>query len=344
MSIVSIGLDLAKTVFQVHGVDASGQVGLRRRLSRNELIPFFAKMPPCLIGMEACSSAHHWARELVRLGHTVRLIPPQYVKPYVKRNKTDAADAEAICEAVARPNMRFVPIKTVEQQGILALHRVRSLLVRQRTAAVNAARGLLAEFGVVAGKGIQRVDELRQRMDDLDAEPFPDEARTALNGLFAHIDALYEQVATIDARILAWHRGSAESQRLASAPGVGPMTASAIVAAVGDGRQFQSARHFAAWLGLTPRIKASGGKEHIGRISKGGDRYLRTLLIHGARAVVGTSFRKDVTPRPWLKALIGRRPVNVAATAVAHKTARALWAMLTRAETYRRPAVVAATA
>lgn len=344
MSIVSIGLDLAKTVFQAHSVDASGQVGLRRRLSRNEMIAFFAKLPPCLIGMEACSSAHHWARELVRLGHTVRLIPPQYVKPYVKRNKTDAADAEAICEAVARPNMRFVPIKTVEQQGILALHRVRALLVRQRTAAVNAARGLLAEFGVVAGKGIQRVDELRRRVDDLDAELFPDEARTALNGLFAHIDALSEQVAMIDARILAWHRGSAESQRLALAPGVGPMTASAIVAAVGDGRQFQSARHFAAWLGLTPRIKASGGKERIGRISKGGDRYLRTLLIHGARAVVGTSFRKDVTPRPWLKALIGRRPVNVAATAVAHKTARALWAMLTHAETYRRPAVVAATA
>ena len=344
MSIVSIGLDLAKTVFQVHGVDVSGQVGLRRRLSRNEMIAFFSKLPPCLVGMEACSSAHHWARELVRLGHTVRLIPPQYVKPYVKRNKTDAADAEAICEAVARPNMRFVPIKTVEQQGILALHRVRSLLVRQRTAAVNAARGLLAEFGVVAGKGIQRVDELRRRMDDLDAELFPDEARTALDGLFAHIDTLYDQVATIDARILAWHRGSAESQRLASAPGVGPMTASAIVAAVGDGRQFQSARHFAAWLGLTPRLRASGSREHIGRISKGGDRYLRTLLIHGARAVVGTSFRKGVTPRPWLKALIGRRPVNVAATAVAHKTARALWAMLTRAETYRRPAVVAAAA
>ena len=344
MSIVSIGLDIAKTVFQVHGVDETGQVGLRRRLSRHELIAFFGKLPPCLIGMEACSSAHHWARELVRLGHTVRLIPPQYVKPYVKRNKTDAADAEAICEAVARPNMRFVPIKTVEQQGILALHRVRALLVRQRTAAVNTARGLLAEFGVVAGKGIQRIDELRRRMDDLDADRFPDEARSALGCLFDHIDALYEQVATIDARILAWHRSSAESQRLASAPGVGPMTASAIVAAVGDGRQFQSARHFAAWLGLTPRIRASGDRQRIGRISKGGDRYLRTLLIHGARAVVGTSFRKDVAPRPWLKALIGRRPVNVAATAVAHKTARALWAMLTRAETYRRPAVVAVAA
>jgi transposase len=341
MSVVTIGLDLAKSVFQVHGIDASGRAVLRRRLSRGELSAFFAKQPPCLVGMEACSSAHHWARELVRLGHTVRLIPPQYVKPYVKRNKTDAADAEAICEAVGRPNMRFVPIKTREQQGILALHRVRALLVRQRTAAVNAARGLLGEFGVVIGKGIQKVDELRSRMRRLDPEVFPDEARQAIGSLFEHIDALQERVAIVEACILAWHKMSEASQRLASAPGVGPMTATALVAAVGDGRQFQSARHFAAWLGLTPRIQASGGKEHIGRISKGGDRYLRTLLIHGARAVVGTTFRKDVAPRPWLTALIGRRPVNVAATALAHKTARALWAMLTRAETYRRLALPA---
>ena len=344
MSVVMIGLDLAKSVFQVHGVDASGRAVLRRRLSRGELAGFFAKQAPCPVGLEACSSAHHWARELVRLGHTVRLVPPQYVKPYVKRNKTDAADAETICEAVGRPNMRFVPVKTREQQGILALHRVRALLVRQRTAAVNAARGLLGEFGVVAGKGIRRVDELRRRMGKLEPEVFPDEAREALGCLFDHIDALQEGVETVEARILAWHKTSEASQRLASAPGVGPMTATALVAAVGDGRQFQSARHFAAWLGLTPRIQASGGKERIGRISKGGDRYLRTLLIHGARAVVGTTFRKDVVPRPWLTALVGRRPVNVAATAVAHKTARALWAMLTRAETYRRPAVVAAAA
>ena len=240
--------------------------------------------------------------------------------------------------------MRFVPVKTREQQGILALHRVRALLVRQRTAAVNAARGLLGEFGVVAGKGIRRVDKLRRRMGKLEPEVFPDEAREALGCLFDHIDALQEGVETVEARILAWHKTSEASQRLASAPGVGPMTATALVAAVGDGRQFQSARHFAAWLGLTPRIQASGGKERIGRISKGGDRYLRTLLIHGARAVVGTTFRKDVVPRPWLAALVGRRPVNVAATAVAHKTARALWAMLTRAEMYRRPAVVAAAA
>jgi transposase len=287
--------------------------------------------------MEACSSAHYWARALVRLGHDVRLIPPQYVKPYVKRNKTDAADAEAICEAVTRPNMRFVPIKTQAQQSILALHRVRALLVRQRTAAINAARGLLGEFGLVAAKGSSRFAELRQRMQGAEPDLLPKEARIAVSGLLDHIDALHGQVDAVESQILAWHKSEVASQRLASAPGVGPITATAIVAAIGDGRQFRSARHFAAWLGLTPRMHASGGKERIGRISKGGDRYLRTLLIHGARAIVGTTFRKDVRHRPWLAALIGRRPVNVAAVAVAHKTARALWAMLTRAETYRRP-------
>ena len=344
MSIVTIGLDLAKSVFQVHGVDAAGNAALKRKLARGELLRFFSKQPACLVGMEACSSAHHWARELVRLGHTVRLIPPQYVKPYVKRNKTDAADAEAICEAVARPNMRFVPIKTVEQQSILALHRARTLLVRQRTAAVNAARGLLGEFGVVTGQGIRRMDELRQRMNKMEPELLPDDAREAIGSLFDQVEHLETQVDLVEERIVAWHKSSEASRRLASAPGIGPITASAIVAAVGDGKQFQSGRHFASWLGLTPRIKASGGKERIGRISKGGDRYLRTLLIHGARAVVGATFRKNVAPRPWLMALIGRRPVNVAATAVAHKTARALWAMLTRAETYRQPATITVAA
>ena len=344
MSVVTIGLDLAKSVFQVHGVDSAGQTVLRRRLGRTDLLPFFAKQAPCIIGMEACSSAHHWARELSRLGHQVRLIPPQYVKPYVKRNKTDAADAEAICEAVGRANMRFVPVKTVEQQGILALHRVRALLVRQRTSAVNAMRGLLSEFGIVAAKGIRRIEELRERMRCSEPDVVPSEAQEAIAVLFDHLDGLHERIDKVEARILAWHKGNEASRRLASAPGVGPLTATAIVAAVGDGKQFKSARHFAAWLGLTPRIKASGGKEHIGRISKGGDRYLRTMLIHGARAVVGTAFRRDVGPRPWLKELLRRRPVNVAATAVAHKTARSLWAMLTRAELYRPRAAVMAAA
>ena len=341
-TVVTVGLDLAKSVFQVHGVDDVGRTLLRRRLGRHQLIDYFAKLPPCLIGVEACSAAHHWARELSRLGHSVKLIPPQYVKPYVKRNKTDAADAEAICEAVARPNMRFVPIKTIEQQGVLTLHRVRSAFVRQRTSAINTVRGLLTEFGIIAGKGIQRVAELRQRMDKVDVDLLPEEARVAITETFEHIEILTDRIAAVEARILAWQKGSEASRRLASAPGVGPITASAIVASVGDGRQFQSARHFAAWLGLTPRIKASGGKEHIGKISKGGDRYLRALLIHGARAVVGVNFRKDVTPRPWLKQLLARRPVNVAAVAVAHKTARALWAMITREEGYRKVAARAA--
>ena len=341
-TVITIGLDLAKSVFQIHGVynDGGGTV-LRRRLSRRDLVPYFAKLPPCLIGMEACSAAHHWARELSRLGHSVRLIPPQYVKPYVKRNKTDAADAEAICEAVARPNMRFVPVKTLDQQGVLSLHRVRSAFVRQRTSAVNTVRGLLTEFGIVAGKGIQRVAELRQQMDKVGSDLLPEEARAAISEMFDHIETLTARIKAVEARIVAWHKSSEVSMRLASAPGVGPITASAIIASVGDGRQFQSARHFAAWLGLTPRIRASGGKEHIGKISKAGDRYLRALLIHGARAIVGTAFRKGVVPRPWLKQLLMRRSVNVAAVAVAHKTARALWAMIVREEEYR---VIAAQA
>jgi transposase len=344
MSVTTIGLDLAKSVFQVHGVDAAGHLVLKRRIRRQGLLAFFGALPPCVVGMEACSSAHHWARELVALGHDVRLIPPQYAKPYVKRNKTDAADAEAICEAVGRPNMRFVPIKTRESQGLLTLHRVRSLLVRQRTATVNAGRGLLGEFGIVAAKGICRVGALRRDMEAANEEVLPLEARVALDALFEHLDALTAKLDAVDQEILAWHRTSEESQRLATAPGVGPLTATALIAAVGDASQFASARHFAAWLGLTPRMSASGNREHIGRISKGGDRYLRTLLIHGARAMVGTSFRRGVKPRPWLLALIGRRPVNVAAVAVAHKTARALWAMIRREETYRQPAVFEAAA
>lgn len=344
MSVTTIGLDLAKSIFQIHGVDALGHVVLKRRVRRGELLAFFDTFPPCLVGMEACSSAHHWARELMALGHEVRLIPPQYAKPYVKRNKTDAADAEAICEAVGRPNMRFVPVKSKESQGLLSLHRVRALLVRQRTASVNAARGLLSEFGIVAAKGICRIAALRRDMESANEDVLPREGRVALDALFEHLNALTQRLDAVDREILAWHKASEASQRLATAPGVGPLTATALIAAVGDASQFATARHFAAWLGLTPRISASGSREHIGRISKGGDRYLRTLLIHGARAMVGTSFRRGVKPRPWLQALIGRRPVNVASVAVAHKTARALWAMIRREEAYRPPAIVMAAA
>lgn len=344
MSVTTIGLDLAKSIFQIHGVDARGNAVLKRRIRRGELLAFFGSLPACLVGMEACSSAHHWARELMALGHEVRLIPPQYAKPYVKRNKTDAADAEAICEAVGRPNMRFVPVKSKESQGLLTLHRVRSLVVRQRTASVNAARGLLSEFGLVAPKGMCRIATLRRDMAAATEDVLPREARAALDVLFEHLDDLTKKLDAVDRDILAWHKASEASQRLATAPGVGPLTATALIAAVGDASQFATARHFAAWLGLTPRISASGSREHIGRISKGGDRYLRTLLIHGARAMVGTSFRRNVKPRPWLQALIGRRPINVASVAVAHKTARALWAMIRREEAYKPPSIFMAAA
>ena len=342
MNPARIGLDLAKSVFQVHGVDVAGQAVIRRRLARSQLLGFFAKLRPCLIGMEACSSAHHWARELTRLGHEVRLIPPQYVKPYVKRNKTDAADAEAICEAVGRPNMRFVPVKTQTQQAVLALHRVRSLLVRQRTATINAIRGLLGEFGLVAAKGTARLDELRRRLSAAASEEIPVMARSGIEMLFTHADDLRARIETIEAEIVAGHQANEASQRLAAIPGIGVLTASALVAAIGDGRQFRSARHFAAWLGLTPRMSASGDKQRIGHISKGGDRYLRTLLIHGARAVIAAVNRRNLRPRPWLTPLLARRPIPVAAAALAHKTARIVWAMLLRGEVYRlRPAMAA---
>lgn len=342
MSPARVGLDLAKSVFQVHGVDIAGQAVVRRRLARSQVLGLFAKLPPCVIGMEACAGAHHWARELTRLGHEVRLIPPQYVKPYVKRNKTDAADAEAICEAVGRPNMRFVPIKNEAQQAVLALHRVGSLLVRQRTATINAIRGLLGEFGLVAAKGAARLDELRRRLSMTASEQIPAVARVAIEALFTHADDLRARVETIEAEIVAGHQANEASRRLAAIPGVGALTASAFVAAVGDGRQFRSARHFAAWLGLTPRMASSGDKQRIGHISKGGDRYLRTLLIHGARAVIGAINRPKLRPRPWLTPLLARRPIPVAATALAHKTARIVWAILVSGETYRLRATTTA--
>ena len=342
MSPARVGLDLAKSVFQVHGVDIAGQAVVRRRLARSQVLGLFAKLPPCVIGMEACAGAHHWARELTRLGHEVRLIPPQYVKPYVKRNKTDAADAEAICEAVGRPNMRFVPIKSEAQQAVLALHRVGSLLVRQRTATINAIRGLLGEFGLVAAKGAARLDELRRRLSMTASEQIPAVARVAIEALFTHADDLRARVETIEAEIVAGHQANEASRRRAAIPGVGALTASAFVAAVGDGRQFRSARHFAAWLGLTPRMASSGDKQRIGHISKGGDRYLRTLLIHGARAVIGAINRPKLRPRPWLTPLLARRPIPVAATALAHKTARIVWAILVSGETYRLRATTTA--
>jgi transposase len=340
MKITTVGLDLAKNVFQVHGVDAEGRSVLRKRLRRSELLRFFAGLEPCVVGMETCSGAHHWARELGALGHTVRLMPAQYVKPYVKTNKNDAADAAGICEAVTRPTMRFVPVKSADQQAVLMLHRARDLLIRQRTMIVNALRGHCAEFGIVAAQGVWNIGKLIERLAAPDERCIPDVARKVLGALVEQLAALGTRIRELEVELLAWHRSNAASRRLETIPGVGPITASAIVATVGDGYQFRSARQFAAWVGLVPRQNSTGGKPRLGRISKRGDGYLRRLLVHGSRAVVRWRRVSKTAPSPWLTALLSRRPTNVATVAMANKTARIVWAVLTRNETYR-PASIA---
>jgi len=334
--ITAIGLDLAKHVFQAHGVDEAGTVVVRKRLRRSQVLTFFAGLPPCLIGMEACATAHHWARELSALGHEVRLMPAQYVKAYVKRNKNDAADAEAICEAVMRPSMRFVAVKTTEQQSALMMHRARDLLIRQRTMLVNALRGHLAEFGLVEARGLHKVAGLIAIvMDDAD-ERVPDLARQVLKVMAEEIDELQRRIAAIDAEALAWHKSSPVSQRLASVPGIGPIIATAIAATAPDPSVFRSGREFAAWLGLVPRQSATGGKMRLGGISKRGDGYLRRLLVCGAQAVLLRS--RAPKADPWLISLLGRRPRLVVAVAVANKMARVAWAIMKKEETYRRAA------
>jgi transposase len=339
MQITTIGLDLAKHVFQVHGVDADGQVGVRKRLRRAEVLPFFAGLGPCLVGIEACATAHHWARELIRLGHRVKLMPPAYVKPYVKRGKTDATDAAAICEAVTRPSMRFVPVKSADQQSVLMLHRVRALLIRQRTMVINALRAHLAEFGVVVAQGMRPLSALIERVfgDDRDAGEIPSLARTALEPLVAQLMDLQPRIKALEAELLAWHKASEESRRLETIPGVGFITATAMAATVTDPSQFRSGREFAAWLGLTPRQNSSGGRERSGRISKKGDGYLRTLLVVGATAVLRYTRQKPT----WMTALLARKPARLVTVALANKTARIAWALLAKAETYKVPAAAA---
>lgn len=327
MEITTIGLDLAKNVFQVHGVNERGKAVLRKQLKRDQVASFFANLPPCLVGIEACASAHHWARKLQALGHTVRLMAPQFVKPYVKSNKNDAADAEAICEAVSRPSMRFVPIKNVEQQSVLSLHRVRQGFVRARTAQANQIRGLLGEFGLVVPQGIayiaQRVPALIE-----DAEnQLPGTFRLLIQRLLDHLKALQEQVDAIEVQIKAWHRASEASQRIEKVPGIGPLTASALVASVGDAKNFDNGRQFAAWLGVVPRQHSSGGKPTLLGMSKRGDAYLRTMLIHGARSVIYRATQR-ADADSWLVKLTTRRNKNVAAVAMANKTARTVWALL----------------
>jgi transposase len=327
MEITTIGLDLAKNVFQVHGVNERGKAVLRKQLKRDQVAPFFANLPPCLIGIEACASAHHWARKLQALGHTVRLMAPQFVKPYVKSNKNDAADAEAICEAVSRPSMRFVPVKNVEQQSVLSLHRVRQGFVKARTAQANQIRGLLGEYGLVVPQGIayiaQRVPAL---IEDAENE-LPGSFRLLIQRLLEHLKVLQLQVDEIEAQIKAWHRASEASQRLEKVPGIGPLTATALVASVGDAKNFDNGRQFAAWLGVVPRQHSSGGKPTLLGMSKRGDAYLRTMLIHGARSVIYRATQR-ADADSWLVKLTTRRNKNVAAVAMANKTARTVWALL----------------
>ena len=335
--VTTIGLDIAKSVLQVHGVDGAGETVIRRQLRRSQVLPFFAKLGPCLVGMEACATAHHWAREISTLGHEVRLMPARYVKPYVKRNKNDAADAEAICEAVTRPTMRYVPIKTAEQQSVLMLHRTRALFVRQRTTLINAIRAHLAEFGIVAGVGRNGVERLLALIASGEDERIPPAARECLLALAAQLKLVKRQILEADRRVVAWHRSDEQSRRLETIPGVGPLVATALVASIPDPRVFRSGRDLSAWIGLVPKQNSSGGKERLGAISKAGNRYLRSLLVVGALSVIKRAKQLGYTRHPWLVRLMERRPVKVAAIALANKIARIAWAMMVRNESYRTP-------
>jgi transposase len=338
MQVTTVGLDIAKNLFQVHGADAEGRPVLKRKLARGKVLEFFANLPACLVGLEACGAAHHWARELARLGHTVRLMPPQYVRPYVKSNKHDAADAEACCEAVRRPGMRFVPVKEEGQQALLMLHRVREQLLKQRTATVNALRAHLAEFGIVAAQRQTGLRELLAVVADVEDRRLPPLARELLQGLAEHLRALDERTAELDRRLVAMARDGAACERLAGVPGIGPVIATALVAAVGDAKAFTSGRHLAAWLGLVPRQHSSGGKERLLGISKRGDGYLRRQLIHGARSLVRVSRGREGKLWTWIDGLLARRAFNVVVAAVANKLARIAWALLSRGQVYRAAA------
>lgn len=335
----TIGLDIAKSVFQVHGVDVDGAVMIRKRISRAKVLEFFAALTPCLVGIEACPTAHYWSRKLQALGHTVRLMPPSYVKAYLKRSKNDANDAAAICEAVTRPSMRFVPTKSEQQQSVLMLHRSRQLLVRQRTILSNAIRGHMAELGVISAKGRNGTAELLEIIAKDEDDRISGVARLSLTVLARQYAAI--KIGTIEKHIHALHRSCEEGRRLAEIPGVGPIVATGLIAEVGDWTAFSSGRSLAAWIGLVPRQHSTGGKDRLGRISKQGNRHLRWLLVAGAMAVIRYA-RQHGTKRLWLVRLMGRRPVKVAAVALANKIARMAWAMMVRGERFNEPKLLSA--
>ena len=334
MQITTIGLDIAKNVFQVHGIDAAEKVVVRKQLRRGQVMKFFAALPPCLVGMEACATAHYWARELTKLGHEVRLMPAKDVKAYVKRNKNDAADAEAICEAVRRPTMRFVQVKSAEQQGRLMQHRTRDLLLRQQTQVINALRAHLAELGIVAAQGREGLKQLLTIIADEKEARLPIDARASLIVLAAQVQALHTMIGSIEKRLMVQHRANEASKRLESIPGIGLIGASAIAATITDPNAFRSGRDFAAWIGLVPRQDSTGGKQKLGPISKQGDRYLRRLLVVGAHAVLRRA-KQSPQKYPWLAQLLARRPFKVVAIALANKMARIAWALLASGGHYR---------
>lgn len=330
-----IGLDLAKQVFQVHAADARGRCVLRKQLKRREVLAFFAGLSPCVVAMEACGTAHYWAREIAKLGHEARLIPPAYAKAYVKRGKTDAIDAEAICEAAGRPRMNFVPVKTIEGQALAMAHRSRDLLIKNRTMLINALRGHLAEFGFVAAKGIGRLPDLIELVSEAPKETLPDMVRATLSGFLDAILLIGEKLAAAEMQLAAWHKASAQSQRLAAIPGIGLMSATALSALVPDAKLFKNGRHLATWLGLTPKLHGTGGKTRAGRISKAGDGYLRRLLVLGATSLIRSLANKTTPLALWVQALMARRPRRAVTVALANKLARIAWVIMAKAEAYR---------